>query len=42
VVLVSPAKIKATTPRGRGTVNVVVTVPGGMTSKTKADRFTYV
>ena len=39
--VVSATELKVTSPKGRGTVAVTVTTPGGTSAKTKADRYTY-
>ena len=39
--VLSATAIKVTSPKGTGVVAVTVTTPGGMSAKTKADRFTY-
>jgi capsule polysaccharide export protein KpsE/RkpR len=39
--IVSGGKIKVTSPKGSGTVNVTVTTSGGTSAKTTADLYTY-
>ncbi|HXY43325.1 MAG TPA: IPT/TIG domain-containing protein, partial [Acidimicrobiales bacterium] len=39
--VVSATEIKVTSPKGSGTVAVTVTTPGGTSTKTEADRYTY-
>jgi hypothetical protein len=39
--IVSGGKIKVTSPKGSGTVNVTVTTGGGTSAKTTADLYTY-
>jgi hypothetical protein len=36
-----PEEVMARSPRGAGTVAVVVTTPGGTSAKGKPDRFSY-
>jgi hypothetical protein len=41
VVVVSPTEIRATSPPGTGTADVVVTTTRGSSAVSAADRFTY-
>lgn len=41
VTVISDTKITATAPAGTGTVNITVTTPGGVTTTTSGDKFTY-
>jgi len=37
----SPTSITAVSPKGKGTVDVTVTTPGGRSATSSADQFTY-
>jgi IPT/TIG domain/Galactose oxidase, central domain len=42
ITIVSPTQITATTPPGTGTVNVLVTAPGGTSAAAAGNQFTYI